>query len=85
VVNTCLPVSEKNVLDLFNKWNFALQSGDPHQVAALYTAHVGEQTVFLPSSSDNPFVTEEQLVGAYMCSMQLGAKCLGLLVAWTYD
>lgn len=37
VAPTSQTLTEQEVLDLFNNWNDALQTGDPHQVAALYS------------------------------------------------
>ncbi len=43
------PVTKAQVLGLFDKWNAALQTGDPRKVAALYA----KDAVLLPTVSDD--------------------------------
>lgn len=46
--NFCAPVDEKLAAELFNKWNNALQTGNPKIVAALYS----DDAVLLPTVSN---------------------------------
>jgi len=46
----CAPISTQQVADLFNRWNDALASGDPEQVAALYS----DDALLLPTLSAEP-------------------------------
>lgn len=41
-------MTDSNITDLFTAWNQALQTGDPKQVAALYT----EDAILLPTVSN---------------------------------
>lgn len=47
---TCTQASESDILALFSQWNDSLQSGDPHQVDALYAP----DAVLLPTVSAVP-------------------------------
>ena len=51
--STCTPISNAQVLELFSQWNSSLQSGEPHQVAALYS----EDAILLPTLSGEPRLT----------------------------
>lgn len=46
----CAPISERQVAGLFERWNEALASGDPEQVAALYS----DDALLLPTLSAEP-------------------------------
>jgi uncharacterized protein (TIGR02246 family) len=50
---SCHPVNEQDVVKLFDRWNDALKSGDPHKVVANYAAH----SILLPTLSNKPRVT----------------------------
>jgi uncharacterized protein (TIGR02246 family) len=47
---TCAPISERQVAALFERWNDALASGDPNQVASLYS----DDALLLPTLSAEP-------------------------------
>ena len=47
---TCAPISERQVAALFQHWNDALASGDPNQVASLYS----DDALLLPTLSAEP-------------------------------
>lgn len=49
----CRPTSEKEIADLFNRWNKSLQTGNPNAVVANYA----EGSVLLPTVSNTPRVT----------------------------
>lgn len=49
----CKPTSEKKIAALFERWNDALESGDPHKVVANYA----EDAVLLPTVSNQPRLT----------------------------
>ena len=46
----CAPISSGDVQGLFDRWNAALQSGDPDQVTALYS----DDALLLPTLSHLP-------------------------------
>jgi uncharacterized protein (TIGR02246 family) len=46
--NFCAPMDEKLAAEMFNKWNDALQTGNPKAVASLYS----EDAVLLPTVSN---------------------------------
>jgi hypothetical protein len=46
----CAPISERQVAALFERWNEALASGDPDQVASLYS----DDALLLPTLSAEP-------------------------------
>lgn len=48
--------SEADIAGLFDRWNEALQTGDPKRVVALY----GEKSVLLPTLSNTPLFTSEE-------------------------
>lgn len=47
---TCQPVAEAEIAALFDRWNAALQTGDPARVVAQYA----ERSLLLPTLSDRP-------------------------------
>lgn len=47
---TCAPISEQQVAALFERWTDALASGDPNQVASLYS----DDALLLPTLSAEP-------------------------------
>jgi uncharacterized protein (TIGR02246 family) len=47
---TCASISERQVAALFERWNDALASGDPNQVASLYS----DDALLLPTLSAEP-------------------------------
>ena len=49
----CEPTSEAKIAALFDRWNQALQTGDPHKVVALYA----EKSILLPTLSNKPRLT----------------------------
>ena len=49
----CRPASETEIAALFDHWNQALQTGDPHKVVALYA----EKSILLPTMSNKPRLT----------------------------
>lgn len=53
--------SEAEIAGLFDRWNEALQTGDPKRVVALY----GEKSVLLPTLSNTPLFTPEQKEGYF--------------------
>ena len=46
----CKRVSEKDIAELFDRWNASLQTGDPHKVVANYAP----ESVLLPTLSNQP-------------------------------
>ena len=52
----CKPISEQQVSALFERWNNAVQSGDPKQVVANYAP----KSVLLPTMSNKPRLTREE-------------------------
>jgi uncharacterized protein (TIGR02246 family) len=46
----CAPMDAQGVAQLFDQWNFALRSGDPDQVTALYST----DALLLPTLSSEP-------------------------------
>jgi uncharacterized protein (TIGR02246 family) len=54
----CALISQGEVQDLFERWNSALQSQDPEQVARLYS----REAVLLPTLSDEPRTDHEGIV-----------------------
>ncbi len=53
---TCKPISEKKIAALFERWNDALQTGDPHKV----TANYAEDAILLPTVSNQPRLTQAE-------------------------
>ena len=51
-----LKASEKEIISLFDRWNRALQSGDPHRVVATYA----ERSILLPTMSGDLRLTREE-------------------------
>jgi len=49
----CRPITEREVAELFKRWNQSLQTGNPHLVVANYA----ERSILLPTLSDKPRVT----------------------------
>ena len=49
----CKPTSEPEIAALFDRWNQALQTGDPDKVVALYA----ERSILLPTMSNKPRLT----------------------------
>lgn len=54
----CALISKSEVQSLFDRWNRALQSQDPEQVAQLYS----RQAVLLPTLSDQPRTDHDSIV-----------------------
>ncbi|QBF27023.1 DUF4440 domain-containing protein [Pseudomonas tructae] len=54
----CKPSSEAEILAQFERWNLRLGSGDPEQVAALYS----EDAILLPTLSNQPRLTTAQRI-----------------------
>lgn len=54
----CALISQSEVQDLFERWNSALQSRDPEQVARLYSRNA----VLLPTLSDEPRTDHDSIV-----------------------
>lgn len=50
---TCKPTSQAEIANLFEDWNRALQTGDPHKVAMRYA----EKSILLPTVSNKPRLT----------------------------
>ena len=50
---TCHPASRQQITGLFDRWNAALQSGDPRKVVANYAP----DSILLPTVSDKPRLT----------------------------
>jgi len=53
----CAPISEAQATALFERWNNALQTGDPDQVAALYSP----DALLLPTLSAEPRQSPEAI------------------------
>ncbi len=53
---TCKATNEQEIASLFDRWNHALQTGDPHEVVANYA----EQSILLPTLSNKPRITAEE-------------------------
>ncbi len=51
----CRATSEAEIAALFDRWNAALQTGDPKQVVANYAA----RSILLPTVSNTPRLTDE--------------------------
>ncbi len=49
----CAAVTEKDIASLFDRWNNALQTGDPTKVVAQYA----QQSILLPTLSNKPRLT----------------------------
>ncbi len=49
----CKATNEQEIAALFDRWNLALQTGDPHEVVANYA----EPSLLLPTLSNKPRVT----------------------------
>ena len=54
----CALISQGEVQELFERWNWALQSRDPEQVARLYS----RDAVLLPTLSDQPRTDHDSIV-----------------------
>ncbi|WP_166363030.1 SgcJ/EcaC family oxidoreductase [Pseudomonas akapageensis] len=54
----CQPVSQQQVVALFERWNETLKSGNAEQVAALYAT----DSLLLPTVSKTPRLTREEKV-----------------------
>lgn len=52
----CQPTNEQEIASLFDRWNNALQTGDPHKVVANYA----DPSILLPTVSNIPRITEEE-------------------------
>lgn len=52
-VETCKATTEQEIASLFDRWNQALQTGDPQKVAARYA----ERSILLPTVSNKPRLT----------------------------
>ena len=50
---SCRPIDEQDVARLFERWDDALKSGDPHKVVANYAEH----SILLATLSNKPRVT----------------------------
>jgi len=53
---TCRNTDEKEISSLFERWNSALQSGEPHKVVDNYTV----DSVLLPTVSNKPRLTHAE-------------------------
>jgi uncharacterized protein (TIGR02246 family) len=77
----CAPASEQAVVQLFERWNAALATGEPAKVAALYA----ENAVLMPALSERVYVGREQIRGYYaeflgqhpQAAVQMRATMLG--------
>jgi uncharacterized protein (TIGR02246 family) len=56
------PITQTQVRGFFDKWNNALATGDPQQVAALY----GEDAVLLPTLSDSARYTNDRIADYFV-------------------
>ena len=65
---TCADTSEKEIAGLFDRWNTALQTGDPHQLVALYAPH----SILLPTVSNQPRIEEAAKLAYFEHFMALG-------------
>lgn len=54
----CQPISEQEVAALFDRWNQALQTGNPQQVLASYA----ERSILLPTVSNKPRLTKDEKI-----------------------
>jgi len=54
--SSCAPISEAQVVSLFERWNASLATGDPHQVSENYAP----QSILLPTLSNQPRFTVEE-------------------------
>jgi uncharacterized protein (TIGR02246 family) len=52
-VQVCKATSEQEIASLFDRWNSALQTGDPDAVAANYA----DRSILLPTVSNTPRIT----------------------------
>lgn len=52
----CKQTDEAEIAALFDRWNAALQTGEPEQVVALYA----EDSILLPTLSNQPRLTQEE-------------------------
>jgi uncharacterized protein (TIGR02246 family) len=52
----CHATNEKEIASLFDRWNAALQTGDPKKVVANYA----EKSILLPTVSNKPRLTPEE-------------------------
>lgn len=52
----CKTASEAEIAALFDRWNQALQTGDPREVVALYA----ERSILLPTMSNKPRITPSE-------------------------
>ena len=50
---SCQPITEREVASLFDRWNQALETGDPHKVVANYA----DRSILLPTVSNKPRLT----------------------------
>ena len=48
--DACAATSEAQIVAQFERWNHSLRSGDPHQVAAIYS----DDAILLPTLSQRP-------------------------------
>lgn len=54
----CQPVSQQQIVALFERWNDSLKTGDAQQVASLYAA----DSLLLPTVSKTPRLTRDEKV-----------------------
>jgi len=52
-IESCKATSEAEIASLFDRWNQALQTGDPHKVVANYAT----RSILLPTASNKPRLT----------------------------
>lgn len=50
---TCKKTTEQDIIDLFDRWNTALKSGNPNRIVVYY----GYEAVFLPDQSNKVHLT----------------------------
>jgi uncharacterized protein (TIGR02246 family) len=67
VAPTSQTLTEQEVLDLFNNWNDVLQTGDPHQVAALYSY----EATLLPTVSNKVRHNHEEIADYFEHFLEL--------------
>ena len=54
----CAAIDEKSIAALFDRWNLALKTGTPEQIAALYA----DDAILLPTLSNTPRYTTAERV-----------------------
>jgi len=74
----CKPISEQQVSALFERWNNAVQSGDPQQVVANYAP----KSVLLATLANKPLLTREDKLNYFTHFLEKNRAARSMRIPW---